>query len=115
MNDTLNNLALFSFRRKARKLNKNIAIIDFTHHGYLEHSLVVKGETLILWGEENGFHTIFANKDTELYYFGILNLEQTKLCVYRCYEQAPYRKDKVAFGLQFNIEESELKGFLQKL
>lgn len=120
MNSTLNNLALLSFRRKARKLGKNIEVANLTDQGFSEEYLVRAGETLILWSEENGFHSIFTEndkdlvclayfpdkyKDDEIYHFGILNPDKTKLYVYRCYDQVPDQDGKLLpFGLKFLIE-----------
>jgi len=116
MNITLNNLALLSFKRKARKLGKNIEVANLTDQGFFEEYLVRAGETLIIWGEENGFHLIFTENDRklaclvnfpdkygydEVYHFGILNPDKTKLFVYRCYDQY----EKSVFGLQFRIDE----------
>ena|ERR1035437_2654221 len=120
MNSTLNNLALLSFKRKARKLGKNIEVANLTDQGFFEEHLVRAGETLIIWGEENGFHSIFTEKDKELaylvnfadkygydevYHFGILNPDKTKLYVYRCYDQLTHQNEVLAYGLQFQIEE----------
>ena len=121
MNNTLNNLALLSFKRKARKLGKNIEVANLTDQDFFEEHLVRAGETLVLWGEESGFHSIFTENDKELvylvnfpdkysydevYHFGILNSDKTKLYVYRCYEQiSDERRKALAFGLQFKIEE----------
>jgi len=120
MNSTLNNLALLSFKRKARKLGKNIEVANLTDQGFLEEYLVRAGETLIIWSEENGFHSIFTENDKELaylvnfpdkygydevYHFGILNSNKTKLYVYRCYEQLTHLNEVLAYGLHFQIEE----------
>jgi hypothetical protein len=116
MNSTLNNLALLSFKRKARKLGKNIEVANLTDQGFFNEHLVRAGETLIIWSEENGFHSIFTENDKELvylvnfpdkygcdevYHFGILNKEKTKLYVYRCYDQYPSGDKMFTFGLQF--------------
>ncbi len=120
MNSTLNNLALLSFKRKARKLGKNIEVANLTDQGFFEEYLVCAGETLIIWSEENGFHSILTENDKELaylvnfpdkygydevYYFGILNKDKTKLYVYRCYDQLTHQNEVLAYGLQFQIEE----------
>lgn len=120
MNSTMNSLALLSFKRKARKLGKNIAIANLTDQGFFEEYLVRAGETLIIWSEENGFHSIFTENDIELahlvefpskysydevYHFGILNKDKTKLYVYRCYDQPGYKNEVVAYGLQFQTDE----------
>lgn len=120
MNSTLNNLALLSFKRKARKLGKNIEVANLTDQGFFEEYLVRAGETLIIWSEENGFHSIFTENDKELaylvnfpdkygydevYHFGILNKDKTKLYVYRCYDQCPSGEKTVPFGLQFQTDE----------
>lgn len=120
MNNTLNNLALLSFKRKARKLGKNIVVANLTDQGFFEEYLVRAGETLIIWSEENGFHSIFTENDRELaylvnfpekygydevYHYGILNKDKTKLYVYRCYEQLTHQNEVLAYGLQFQIEE----------
>ncbi len=121
MNSTLNNLALLSFNRKARKLGKNIEVANLTNQGFFEEHLVRAGETLFIWSEENGFHSILTENDKELvrlvnfpdkygkdevYHFGILNPDKTKLYVYRSYDQVPDEKGKmIAYGLQFQIAE----------
>jgi hypothetical protein len=120
MNNTLNNLALLSFKRKARKLGKNIEVANLTDQGFFEEYLVRAGETLIIWSEENGFHSILTENDTELaylvnfpdkygydevYHFGILNKDKTKLYVYRCYDQFTNQDKVLAYGLQFQIED----------
>jgi hypothetical protein len=120
MNSTLNNLALLSFKRKARKLGKNIEVANLTDQGFFEEYLVRAGETLIIWSEENGFHSILTENDKELaylvnfpdkygydevYHFGILNKDKTKLYVYRCYDQLTHQNEVLAYGLQFQIEE----------
>ncbi|MBP6908670.1 MAG: hypothetical protein KBB75_02510 [Candidatus Pacebacteria bacterium] len=120
MNSTLNNLALLSFKRKARKLGKNIEVANLTDQGFFEEYLVRAGETLIIWGEENGFHSIFTENDKELaylvnfpdkygydevYHFGILNPDKTKLYVYRCYDQLTHQNEVLAYGLQYQTEE----------
>lgn len=120
MNSTLNNLALLSFKRKARKLGKNIEVANLTDQGFFEEYLVRAGETLIIWSEENGFHSIFTEKDYELsylvdfpnkygydevYHFGILNPDKTKLYVYRCYDQLAHQNEVLAYGLQYQTEE----------
>ncbi len=123
MNNTLNNLALLSFKRKARKLGRNIEVANLTDQEFFEEYLVRAGETLIIWSEENGFHSIYTESDYELayllgdfpdkygydevYHFGILNPDKTKLYVYRCYDQI----DNVTYGLQFQAEEYRDKGF----
>lgn len=119
MNSTLNNLALLSFKRKARKLGKNIEVANLTDQGFFEEYLVRAGETLIIWSEENGFHSILTENDKELaylvnfpdkygydevYHFGILNKDKTKLYVYRCYDQLTYKNEVLAYGLQFQTE-----------
>ena len=118
MNSTLNNLALLSFKRKARKLGKNIQVANLTDQEFLEEHLIREGETLIIWSEENGFHTIFTKNDKELeylaefpdkysydevYHFGILNSAKTKLYVYRCYDQLSFQNKLLAYGLQSHI------------
>jgi hypothetical protein len=120
MNSTLNSLALLSFKRKARKLGKNIVVANLTDQGFLEEYLVRAGETLIIWSEENGFHSIFTKNDKELaylvefpdkyghdevYHFGILNKDKTKLYVYRCYDQLNYQDEMLVYGLQYQAEE----------
>lgn len=121
MNSTLNNLALLSFKRKARKLGKNIEVANLTDQGFFEEYLVRVGETLIIWSEENGFHSIYTESDYELayllvdfpdkygydevYHFGILNPDKTKLYVYRCYDQLTHQNEVLAYGLQYQIEE----------
>ena len=120
MNNTLNNLALLSFKRKARKLGKNIEVANLTDQGFFEEYLVRAGETLIIWGEENGFHSIFTENDKELvhlvnfpdkysydevYHFGILNPDKTKLYVYRCYDHLTHQNEVLAYGLQYRTEE----------
>lgn len=120
MNNTLNNLALLSFKRKARKLGKNIEVRNLMDQGFNAEHLVRTGETLILWGEDNGFHSIFAEKDTEVlylaifpdkynfdevYHVGILNFEKNRLYLYRCYLQIHSNGKKFAYGLQFEISE----------
>jgi hypothetical protein len=120
MNSTLNNLALLSFKRKARKLGKNIEVANLTDQGFFEEYLVRAGETLIIWSEENGFHSIFTKNDKELaylvdfpdkygydevYHFGILNPDKTKLYVYRCYDQLTHQNEVLAYGLQYQTEE----------
>jgi hypothetical protein len=116
MDSTLNNLALLSFKRKARKLGKNIEVANLTDQGFFEEYLVRAGETLIIWSEENGFHSILTENDKELeylvefpdkydydeiYHFGILNKDKTKLYVYRCYDQLTHQNEVLAYGLQF--------------
>lgn len=120
MNSTLNNLALLSFKRKARKFGKNIEVANLTDQGFFEEHLVRAGETLIIWSEENGFHSIPTENDKELvylvkfpdkyghdevYHFGILNKDKTKLYVYRCYDQLSHQNEVLVYGLQFQIEE----------
>jgi hypothetical protein len=120
MNSTLNSLALLSFKRKARKFGKNIEVANLTDQGFFEEYLVRAGETLIIWSEENGFHSIFTENDKELaylvefpdkygydevYHFGILNKDKTKLYVYRCYDQCPSGDKMVPFGLHFQTDE----------
>ncbi len=120
MNSTLNNLALLSFKRKARKLGKNIEVANLTDQGFFEEYLVRAGETLIIWSEENGFHSISTQNDKELaylvdfpdkygydevYHFGILNPDKTKLYVYRCYDQLTHQNEVLAYGLQYQTEE----------
>jgi hypothetical protein len=120
MNSTLNNLALLSFKRKARKLGKNIEVANLTNQGFFEEYLVRAGEILIIWSEDNGFHLIFTENDKELaylvdfpdkygydevYHFGILNKDKTKLYVYRCYDQLTYQNEVLAYGLQYQTEE----------
>ncbi len=120
MNNTLNNLALLSFKRKARKLGKKIEVANLTDQDFFEDHLVRAGETLIIWSEENGFHSILTENDKELvylvnfpdkygydevYHFGILNKDKTKLYVYRCYDQLTHQNEVLAYGLQFQIEE----------
>jgi hypothetical protein len=119
MNSTLNNLALLSFKRKARKIGKNIEVVNLTDQGFFEEYLVRAGETLIIWGEENGFHSVYTKNDVELaylidfpikynydevYHFGILNTKKNKLYVYRCYDQFVSRGKSVVLGLQFQVE-----------
>lgn len=99
--NTLNSLALISFKRKARKLGKDILVANLTDQGFFEDYLVRAGETLIIWSEENGFHSIFTKDDDdllnlvnfpdkydddEIHHYGVLNKDKTKLYVYRCYE-----------------------------
>jgi len=120
MNSTLNNLALLSFKRKARKLGKNIVVANLTDQGFFEEYLVHAGETLIIWSEENGFHSILTENDKELaylvnfpdkygydevYHFGILNKDKTKLYVYRCYDQLTHQNEVWLYGLQYHTEE----------
>jgi hypothetical protein len=119
MNSTLNKLALLSFKRKARKLGKNIEVANLTDQGFFEEHLVRAGETLIIWSEENGFHSILTENDKELaylvnfpdkygydevYHFGILNKDKTKLYVYRCYDQLTHQNKVLAYGLQYQTE-----------
>ncbi len=121
MNSTLNNLALLSFKRKARKLGKNIEVVNCTERkDFIDDYFIREGETLIIWGEENGFHSIVSesyiklldlvtfpdkyNYD-EVYHFGVLNSDKISLYVYRCYEQCPSGSKTVPFGLQFQIDE----------
>ena len=65
MNSTLNNLALISFKRKARKLGKNIEVANLTDQGFFEEYLARAGETLIIWSEENGFEV--SDENCEMY------------------------------------------------
>jgi len=120
MKSTLNNLALFSFRRKAKKLGKRIEVANLMDQGFFEEYLVRAGETLIIWSEENAFHTIFTEIDCELaylvdfpdkyghdevYHFGILNKDKTKLYLYRCYDQLNYLDGILVYGLQYQTEQ----------
>lgn len=119
--NTLNSLALLSFKRKARKLGKNIEVVNCTERkNFIEDYFVREGETLIIWGEENGFHSILSksyikllnlvafpdkyNHD-EVYHFGVLNSDKTSLYVYRCYDQLTHQNEVLAYGLQFQTEE----------
>lgn len=125
MNSTLNNLALLSFRRKARKLGKHIEVANLMDQGFFEDHLIRAGETLIIWSEENGFHSIFTENDKELaylvdfpkkysydevYHFGILNIDRTKLYVHRCYGQLNYQNEMLTYGLQHQTDEYKEEG-----
>jgi len=120
VNNTLNNLALLSFRRKARKLGKNIEVANLTNQIFFEEYMVCAGETLIIWSEENGFHSIFTENNEglaylvnfpdkysydEVYHFGVLNPDKTKLYVYRCYDQLNHQDEMLVYGLQYQVEE----------
>ena len=96
MNNTLNNLALHSFNRKARKIGSNIEVINCMDIFFIPYCTVHAGETLFIWSEENGFHSIFTENDKELaylvdfpekygydsvYHFAILNLQAIRLAL----------------------------------
>ena len=135
MNSTLNNLALLSFKRKARKAKKEIEVINFMNEtsSFDPYFMVREGETLILWSEENGFHSIVSKGNMglvclaqfpdkynydEIYHFGILNKDKTKLYVYRCYDQLTHQNEVLAYGLQFQIGEffeNEARKFQQEM
>ncbi|NTW30792.1 MAG: hypothetical protein HGA33_05920 [Candidatus Moranbacteria bacterium] len=119
MNRTLNNLALLSFERKARKLGKNIHVANLMDQGFSEEHLIRKGETLIIWSVENGFHSIptendcelvslvsFPEKynDDEIHHFGILNEQKTRLYIYRCYDRIHSQGTAYIYGLRYFAE-----------
>jgi len=121
MNCTLKNLALLSFKRKARRLGKNITVVNCTERRYFIPDYSVReGETLIIWGEENGFHSILSksfiklldlvtfpdkyNYD-EIYHFGVLSFDKTSLYVYRCHDQLTHNNEVLVYGLQYQKEE----------
>jgi hypothetical protein len=124
MKRTLNQLALASFYRKARKINKNINVLNLTSHDVDVERILFKGESLILWNEEHGFSLIdvkenqklayvvsFPDKyaDEEVFYYGILNSEGAELAIYRCYEQLTFRDGPHVFGLKFLIGEFKVE------
>ena len=120
MKATLNKLALLAFTRKARKLSKNISVVNSTSQQFITDFLVRAGETLIVWSEENGFHSISTSNDCmykdlvhfpakydndEVHYYGVLNKGKTTLNVYRCYAELVFRKKVYALGLKFFSDE----------
>lgn len=87
---------------------------------FIAHCPIHAGETLIIWSEENGFHSILTENDKELaylvnfpdkysydevYHFGILNPDKTIVSVYRCYDQLAHQNKALAYGLQYQTEE----------
>jgi hypothetical protein len=121
MKYTLNKLAKIAFSRKARKLGKDVQVIDFTKEGFDTDHFIQKNETLIIWNEEAGFHSVVADKDRkllwlinfpekyegeEVYHFGILNKEKSKLFLYRHHHSY--------YGLRFEYEESLMEDLLRQ-
>ncbi|MCX6755260.1 MAG: hypothetical protein NT068_01815 [Candidatus Nomurabacteria bacterium] len=120
MNSTLNNLALLSFNRKARKISKDIGVINCMDVFFIPYCVIRAGETLFIWSEENGFHSVLTENDKELaylvdfpekygydevYHFGILNADKTTLSIFRCYDQLTHKKEVLPYGLQFHTDE----------
>lgn len=120
MNNTLNNLALLSFERKAKKLGANV--IDATKDSTafsLEYT-ILKDEVVILWSFENAFQEIcnqgeqslcyalidFADKykEDKIFHFGVYNPEKKTVVVFRQYDQLHFNGKVEQYDLKFAVE-----------
>lgn len=129
MNRTLNNLALLSFERRAKKEKK--VLVDCTKEIVDPEMFIKQGEYLILWSYENGFQEIhnfngesicekrlidalvFGEKydNDYVFHFGIGNTfpqNNAKIRVFRFYDQISYgNNDIVKYDLKFLVESNK--------
>lgn len=123
MNNTLNNLAILSFERKAKQMEA--VVINKTKESCFNGSLnlgtvIKKGESIILWSQENGFQEINCSADEALVYaitfadkykgdfifhLGIYNSEEKTINVFRIYDQIQNGNDLHKYDLKFFVDD----------